>query len=555
MGNTLLKYEFYNQQSAEELLDQVYDEFESKEGMVDSFITPTFYNVVDGFTKKLKLTKYGVTTSRVMKECKDFNYSEDLYVVKKELKKSDMDKSNPRKYSEVDDDITIRNNYKMNKKYKKNHFKNKETGKDNLMAKGEYTGKKIYHHKNDAKKRNYKDIEEHYANTDHIIPAKTIYEKYKHSPMLSEYDIKDIINKEKNFAVTSARLNHTDKNDRSNMQTWRENHDKYDLKTKIKMSTKQIEAGINTTTSTGKKALENVIKDKNIREKTLKINDAKDNAKNACIGEALIMFIKPLYYELKNCFKNGITYNLDTDDVFSAFNIRMKRVTKYVKDNVGKIASGSLSELIKSILTALFDAIIKTFASIFINAWRIIRQGFSAIIEAIKLIANPPENMSKAERADAVVKIISTAAIGILSISFESWLNSIGIVDSISGIITGILSGLVVAFVSYLLDKIDLFDVKREIRMARIEEVFNARKKEIKDSTEAFDRATVELLTLQRMEFDKITDDIYQGIDSDDLDKLTDSLYEMAGFMETEVSYSNTEEFLDFLDNNDTLEI
>lgn len=514
IGEILLDYEIYSQESSEEILDDIYEEFENEESFLKKLIKPAFYNMSDNLVRKLKLSKYGITPSRIIEECKDFSYPKD------EIKKNEglkISKDNPEKYK------NMRDQEKMNN-YKDEYFDNNKMGKD------EYTNKKIYKKTDDAKNRNYKSkTSKYHADLDHIVPCETVLNRYKNNPYLGEDDIRKILNKEENYAVTNANLNRSKKN-QSNIRH-----------VKKKNLNKDTE--------------ENMIKSQINAETSIAISASKKAGENKALGDVFVNFIKGIYFEMNDAFEFGITHGLNTSDTIEAFILRFKRVSKYVKATMKNTLKSSLFESFKTIITSLVDIVIRTFSKIIVDAWKVIMQGFNSIIEAIKLILNPPENMSNAQIADAVVKLLSTTVIGILAFNFESYLNSIGIVDPISGIITGILSGLIVAFVTYFLDEIDLFNAKREIRMARIEEVFNKRKKEIKEKSDDFDEKATKELFLQRVKFDNIVDGIYDGLQSGNYTKMNDSLYNMADFLNIEIEHSNKNEFLDYLDESGAIEI
>ena len=63
---------------------------------------------------------------------------------------------------------------------------------------------------------------------------------------------------------------------------------------------------------------------------------AKAMAKNIGLkglGDIIILLLKPIWFEIKDMFKNGILYGFDTNDKIEAFLLRLKRVTKFINDN------------------------------------------------------------------------------------------------------------------------------------------------------------------------------------------------------------------------------
>ncbi|MBD8069744.1 hypothetical protein [Bacillus sp. PS06] len=103
------------------------------------------------------------------------------------------------------DDITKR------RKYKEEFFDGKKTETDY------YTGK-ILHSNTSAALNKYgrKEYTNHTSDVDHIVPVKTIHNRLKKDPFLSDKDIKEVTNIKQNYRITGSRFNRS-KSDDSNI--------------------------------------------------------------------------------------------------------------------------------------------------------------------------------------------------------------------------------------------------------------------------------------------------------------------------------------------------
>ena len=103
------------------------------------------------------------------------------------------------------------NAYKR-KKVKQAYFNGKKTQQD-------YITSSTLHASRIAAKKKYGETHytKHIADVDHIIPEKVIYDALKNNPFLSDQDVKEIINIDANYRITSSHLNRK-KQAKHNMQ-------------------------------------------------------------------------------------------------------------------------------------------------------------------------------------------------------------------------------------------------------------------------------------------------------------------------------------------------
>ena len=80
MTSLLKELELYDKESSQKVIDDVYEQFASGDNMQDEILVPVFSAVVDGLLEATsfgrKARKKGLTASRVIQECKQFNYDD-----------------------------------------------------------------------------------------------------------------------------------------------------------------------------------------------------------------------------------------------------------------------------------------------------------------------------------------------------------------------------------------------------------------------------------------------------------------------------------------------
>ena len=196
------------------------------------------------------------------------------------------------------------------------------------------------------------------------------------------------------------------------------------------------------------------------------------------------------------------------------------------------------------------SSIVDMFTGIFKKIIQIITDGFMAIKEAFKIMMKPESEVSSAQKADAITKIIASAVVPILIFSFEESLSKIPVIGDVATIIV---SGLATTLVVWLLDEIDLFSVKDEKRLARVKEVFQLRIENIKNNTDIFEQTSLEILAKQKLQFRKVMDNMNHAIDNNL--NVNDSVYQVANFMQIDLKIQDTEDFLHLLNTNKTIAI
>ena len=74
----LQQMEMYDEKSSQEVIDEVYRQFQTGENMKDEVLKPVFMSVIDGLLEATAggraARKKGLTASRVLRECEQFSY-------------------------------------------------------------------------------------------------------------------------------------------------------------------------------------------------------------------------------------------------------------------------------------------------------------------------------------------------------------------------------------------------------------------------------------------------------------------------------------------------
>lgn len=308
ISRLLQQIELYDEKSSQEVLDEVYEKFDSEEHLEDEVLKPVFMSVVDGLLEATAggrvARKKGLTASRVIEECTNFSYDnlgdnhadvngyteykninhdEIEYQIQLEKWKRDGKKGDQPQYngsvnsnstqeyirSNLEDSSAM-NDYKEKQRHGEKKIKDEYTEKDNL-----------YVSQNNMPDNYNDETHRKQAQPDHIVPLKQLHEQYKHNYALDDSDLKRIANSESNLAITSAEINQV-KRDMTNKQyiEWMDEHGKpLDENTKKIMLQKQKEATKSIESDVNKTVAKNLVGKGQADEKAMKnaVNEFKEN--------------------------------------------------------------------------------------------------------------------------------------------------------------------------------------------------------------------------------------------------------------------------------------
>lgn len=234
---------------------------------------------------------------------------------------------------------------------------------------------------------------------------------------------------------------------------------------------KQIEA--NAKKSIDKKMNSTYYKSKEFMENVGKIGavEGLKMGTQQAVGLLLREFALAIFDEIADIFSKR--YDIKINAAFlNDLKERLIRISNRVlskwKNVVKTFRDGVISGFFSNIITVIVNAFITTSK----RAVKMMREGFYSLFRAIKLLMFPPENMTKMEAAHESTKLISSGLIisgGILiEESLQKALTTVPVMgifsDLISSVILGIVTGLSIAFVTYLIDRVDFFKVNEQKR-------------------------------------------------------------------------------------------
>lgn len=532
MSKKLIEYELYDQQDSLDILNSIFQEYESRDNIIDNLVNPMLLSLADGLVKHPKLNgtfrKTDITPSKLVKEVNTFTYEQHST-------------------KDIDNNVFLT-------QAEKTYYNNEKLGvdKDGKKYNKNYHRNEIYDIKSRNKTREEKGLEKDEVigkDMDHVNPINHLRQKYQNNPYLYRDDIAELVGMSENEEYINSSLNRS-KGDK----TWseyiasrpkNENGDIVDNKGNILLTKNEQEQKI--------KLQEETTRAQNIES-------AKMMTKNIGLkglGDIIILLLKPIWFEIKDMFKNGILYGFDTNDKIEAFLLRLKRVTKFINDNILNTLGDTLKDVLGNFIPMLISSLAKIVPEMFNKITQVISDGFMAIKEAFKIMMKPDSEVSQAQKADAITKIIASAVVPILIFSFEETvLTSLKFLDKtplefLKDVAMIILSGLATTLVVWLLDQIDLFSVKGEKRLARVKEIFELRIETIKKNTDIFEKTSIEILAKQKLQFKNIIANMNVAIDNNQ--NINQSVYELANFMQIDLKVKSTDEFLNLISNSKNL--
>ena len=567
----LQKLELYDEKKTQEIFDLVAKQYSGN--LMKEIGEPVFASIIDGLWE-LKIfkginRKLGLTTERVINECRTFSYKSDSsspvwldgYVELKNERDREQfyERMVTQKYSgnrSLYEDKGAMERFKEKSVHGKIKIKDDYTDKDNLYVDKEHVP------------ANYKDPKwRKLAEPDHITPLAQTHKKYKDNYAIDDADIKRIVNEDYNFAMTAAEINDgRGKGGRTNKEYIQYCKDKgipipaEQAEKMIKMqmkSEKAIEKGLNLAVlrnllgkidlpfihKESKDILEKRIRDYEKKhgklptddklesivkrtelEKEKKIKELKKSqkekqkkivgtaAKNAAaqagmqmIGNVVLFLIKPLYYEVSDMFSHGLTEGVGTESGKEALAIRFGRIKNYVIDHMKSMKGLSIDvmQVLKDFLLALIEGIINMFVGLLKRILKVIKEGIKIAAQSWEvLFGKEAKNTSAKEKGDAILKLIGASTATLCGIGVEHLLDELyarlPLLPQDSKIVfSTMFTGIAAALVMYILDRADLFNVKKDQRDARIKEVFAERRKDIESAnvvmTETLRKKTIDI--------------------------------------------------------------
>lgn len=447
-----------NPREAEKLLKELEDEFDSKR--VDELLNQTQKDIFQAIIVPFGLGKIVSAYDKAGGNVDTIhNAREGIYATDEEKSKYD----NKEKYNA--------DNYHKDERYKKI---NKQYSKDKKAGNAEdyMSGEKFA--------KNAK------TDLDHVVSAKEI--DIDAGRVLADVDGAELANTETNLQLTSSSKNRSKKAKSMDDFLNQQQSDSQQRANEINMLEKK-----GNLTEKERKKLEKLKDLESINSEKAKQADAKAReeinkkinsayyksgkfAKNLAstsalegskmglqqaLGLVILEVLTASFEEIKLAYNEG----LEGESLFEDIKIRLKRVAKKVsskwKDFIVAFKDGAISGFISNIITTIINTFITTGKRLV----RMIREGFYSLIKAIKLLLNPPKEMSKQEVCHEAVKLMAGGAVVVGGIMLEEAVDKAikatvvfeFMSDILTTVIVGALTAIVASLVVYLLDKLDLF--------------------------------------------------------------------------------------------------
>lgn len=588
-SKVLLDVELHDQRDSLKVLQQIELEMRnSQSGIGDSLIQPIILSVCDGFVShpKLNLSKNGLTASRLANEIQHFNYnanssmSDDVRIGKVRLDEHSL--------KQVDDKGEY-NRHELEDRSKLYAYRDAQMGENrkifsDLEANEQGQRRTLYKQgdqHNQAKKERGRSFTQSSIDVDHQKPLKKIFDEYGVSKGVTLDDLKEAANQDDNLKNISAQLNRS-KGDKS----WTQYSDEVNAKKKAlkekkkqagylsqteeaelrslpseqtlknalaaeKTATTSIESNLN------KSVVKNFTKDSQLVKElgSEAYGQVKDELKQKSIGELIILIIKPIFFELTDSLKNGVTNGFDTSSKLDAISLRFKRAYNYIIENIKHIGLDVIKDAIKNFIKYFINAIVNMFVGILKKGLKIISEGFSAIVQSIKILMS---DSNPAQKAEAITKLLATTIVTYISFAFEEtiapYVEMIPVIGEYLKDATGIMvSGIGSTIVVWLIDQADIFSNKAELRTKRIKEIFELRIQQIKENTDAFEHTAIEKLANDKLQFRQLGEKLIGAIEGNrDVNK---EISGIAEFMHIDLKIKSNDDFLALLGTNKTLEI
>lgn len=605
----LQEFEMYDRKSSQEIIDEVYAEFESGDNLTESVLKPVFTSIIDGLLEATvggkAARKKGLTATRVIDECEKFSYEDencnestvDGYTEHKQAN----DYTN--EYGKENRNDFLRSKYENQNEMNKYKKKAVDENNGNKLLKDEYTNeKKLYAYRNNPDKRRKDKKYDYQAEPDHIVPLKQLHDQFKGNYALSDEDIKRIANSEENLALTSGELNGR-KLDKSNSKFIKDQEERkkqgkeyieLDKATKANMIQMEKDAqrymnkqanetvfenltGKGTADRNAKKSAyataeeekgrkltkeerdlinKDLSKDKSNEIYSNTMGNATQQAKDYAVGNLILFIVKPLYFEVKDIFKNGMKEGVGADSTVEALKVRFGRIKEYVFTNAIGFLGNNIWDFVKGFVSSLIEGIISLFVGVFKQVLKLLKEGIKIFTQSAKILfGKEAKEMTPSQKGDAIIKIFGGSIIAISGIGIEAILNKIGIGEPWSIVLSTMLSGIASALFMYILDKVDLFSTKAEKRRDRINEIFDERISDIQTVSESFDLVAIDTLLKQHQEFEEINESILNGLSKNSIDDINQGLYKIAEFFKVDLPYSNTSEFVDYFDCEEAIDL
>ena len=333
----------------------------------------------------------------------------------------------------------------------------------------DYTGKDISG-KQFVVDKNGNTREQNRFDVEHFNSAKGLHDNDEVRFAMTEEQSANLANNEKNLGATASSINRS-KSDKD-FDEWKNTERKeFDNKTNEKLygiDSQLADKKIKESKEFIKKEVAKAEFKKYSKElTTTSLSVGGKTFLYSAIGQVSLEFVRAVFDSLIEAFKNRHTKTLS--EVLEIFKSHIREAIDHIKSNWKEILSNSFEGALMNVLNNLLVFVINLVATTLKNVVSMIRAGFTTVCSAIKLLCNPPRNMTEDERNDAICKILVFGMIEVSSLalteSITSLLQTLGlpknITDALVYPMTALMGGIVASVILGIMQKAKS-DAKKE---------------------------------------------------------------------------------------------
>ena len=217
-------------------------------------------------------------------------------------------------------------------------------------------------------------------------------------------------------------------------------------------------------------------------------------------GQIMYYGIPPIVYETKCIIKNR---NVDLDNFFIKLQKAFKRIIEYMQSKLSNMFSNIAHNSLKSFLRSFFYIIIDLLKATVKKIFIMIKEVVMSFVNSIKILGD--KNRTAAEKADAIV---NTLGITISSIAVNVIIEYLEVqfpflkpfTDPLQVIITILTTNIVML----ILQKMDIFNVRYGLMVAKIKEIFEEGRAEYREQLQQLEDETYKNIDkiLEQTEFE-----------------------------------------------------
>jgi hypothetical protein len=424
-------------------------------------------------------------------------------------------------------------------------------------------------------------------NQDHVISAKEVHDDRRR--VLAEIATEEIANRESNLVPVHERVNkakgkksavefsnYLKEHEESNNQRSKELKRKESLTDKERQELMKLEQFKNVDHELMLK------KDKESRanyesELAVKYYSSQKFIKDTIKGgvhrgfqmglrQGLGMILAEVWFETKEAFPKILKKmkgDFDLGRFLSEFCEMLKRIFNNVCEKYKELISSVKDGLISGVLASLTTTVINIFATTAKNIVRIIRQTWSSIVEAVRVLVFNPDDLPFGEQLKAVAKIVATCGSVIVGSMVQESVSKVELPilgGAVSLFVGSFVTGVMTVSLLYFIDNSKI--VKKIVEFAnklaeffkdgfdRSLEFFNNINKQLDEYVAKLARIDYEAFRKEILDLRELNIRLSTGSNDE---TATAVLYDYCAANGIDLQFNNTEEFVNFMSNEEAI--